>query len=99
MKDNFTYGVKLNFLEDCLTLFTFDVNVYKVCFIGIHQFPEQNHWRTEMNLVISSIQYTRYKTFVPKFLGISLAEICSFIPYNLNSFHNGMYLNLKVSKC
>src|SRR5690606_14900571 len=87
MQNNFTYGVKLNFLEDRLIFFSFNVQMNEVSFIGVNELAKQNHRRVEMNLFITSVQYTGNKTFIPKFLRMSLAEICSFIPYNLNSFH------------
>jgi len=42
----------------------------------------------KVNLVITSVQYTRHVTLIAQALRVRLAEICSSIPYNLNSFHN-----------
>ena len=97
MEDHLTDGVELYFLEDSLALFTFDVHVHEVSLVGVNDVAEQDHRRMEMDLVISSVQYTGYKSFIPQFLGLSLAEICSTIPYNLNSFHNGYKLSYKIT--
>ena len=88
VQDYFAHRVELNLLENSLALFAFNVHVYKFRVLRVHKVTEQDHWRMKVNLVITSVQYTRHVTLIAQALRVRLAEICSSIPYNLNSFHN-----------
>ena len=86
MQDNLTDGMELCFLKDGLTLLTFNVQMDKVGLIRVNDVAKQNHRRIEMYLFASSIEDTRNTTFLTDIFSIRLAEICSSIPYNLNTF-------------
>ena len=53
VKDDFTYWVKLHFLQDGFALVTFDVQVYKVSFVRVNDVTEQDNRRFETT---SSVQ-------------------------------------------
>jgi methylmalonyl-CoA mutase N-terminal domain/subunit len=53
----------------------------------VNSVTEQNSRCIKMNLLVTSIKNPRHIPFQSQTLGFGFAEICSFIPYNLNCFH------------